>query len=402
MDMRELAEMIAPATSAQVDKVAGRPTAAGMMGIPFALARDAAAPALSTVDAGIGALSSVGSDYPNVMNLANAALGGAHAAQGDPYFNERRNLFNAQAGGLRANTAMTNAETSMLNGFGGGPAGAGGMGTAGGGFEITDELLARMTAAGFQERANSLRQLRDDMRGENQSRAEREAYGRLWNPSQLDSRSKETKREWDQYRDIDLVRDKVESTPVSGLGVPVLVNILQQQIDPGAVVRGEDVRIITKGALSGADITVTELMQWLDANAGADIIVPKLKETVFRLLDSKEDDFAAKFDDAREAAGRLGMTEQGAKRAIPFWEQGMRAVKARDSRMTAATSHVDDGSGAAAAAAASASDGAASPSLTMPDADLNSLIGEVERDMPGLDDDAVFREVRRRMRAGGA
>ena len=385
MDMRELAEMLAPNTMSQVDQVAGRPSVGGVMGFPMSAVQDVSRPALSLVDSGIGALSQGLRRNPNIGKFLNAANAGFAAAGGDFNQRERSRALNAQAGmfdaraaGYQSDSRLSDAQAGLINGFGG-PSQPGG-----GQFEITDDLLARMTLSGQQEQANSLRALRDNIRERDQDSAKRDAYGRMWDGAQLDSRRKETKKEWDQYQDIGDKKRKVATTPVSGLGIPILVNILQQEIDPGAVVRDSDVRIITKGALSGSDLTVNDLLKWIDSDAGSDVLVPKLRDTIINLLDAKEDEFANKFENAQLAAPRLGMTQTGAERAIPFWDKGIEAVANRDARRSgskSATPVVD------------------SPFMQIPSETLQPIIDQVESEMPGLSDQQLIREVNRIVKA---
>ena len=419
MDMRDLAQLIAPATSDNIRQIKGHPVR-GALGLPFSVLSDAVRAPFAVADTAVGAVTHPLRQSPALGGLIKAAHRGALAAT-TPLGPQRADLLGAQtnrmnaeaklipaegrfldarAGLAGAQARFTNNQANVLGGIVGGgmggppvpgqPPAAGNAGRSDP-MEITDNLIAQLAAAGLTSEATALLSVRDSARERDQELYERGQYGRDWTPDQLDDQFQQRTKEFEFYAEIDDTRRQVESTGNTGLGIPTLINLLQRQIDPGMGVRDSDVRQITKGALSGVDLTVKDFLNWFKANAGADLVVPKLKEVVGKLVDAKEDAFAQKFEDAIESGRRRDMTEEGLERALPYWEQGHRAIENRDRRRSATPSPHDGDETVAGDV----------PLSAHPEAMVRSVMDIVEAEMPGMSDSAVTIEVLRRLQEGG-
>lgn len=221
-----------------------------------------------------------------------------------------------------AEAARTRAQANVLSGAGGLP----------GGVDATDpNLPLKLALAGMTAESGSVREAQSALRSIRKDDRQRGLFGDI-DLGHIDSRLSKWEQQMAPYQDIGLVRRQIESADDTTLGAITLVNRLQQQIDPGAVVREGDVKLITGGVLAGADQTWADLVKWINKDAGANLVVPQLKAVLSRMMDDKEDEYASKAEDMLSYMDRNKWTQAARLRGGAYLEEGLRAIEARNAR----------------------------------------------------------------------
>ena len=231
------------------------------------------------------------------------------AATGDPMAAQQ---FGVGSQG-EANAEARRAETNAVWGGGlGGDGQPGEGGQLGGGMGQLDRIkLARAMTSDRPEQI--------------QKYQEREMYGGFEDMASLDARRKETKERVAPVREYNKDQRRLKQMTDRGLNaqdVVELVNMWQRRVDPGAVVRDQDVELQKRAMISGNAALQAYLGSLTDADkAFPESMRKQLVSSIGEMLKLEKLGLLEAADSLDSWADRNRWNDRAKARGIPFYEE---------------------------------------------------------------------------------